>query len=543
MEVCRHSAARTANAAEPKYRSTVGRAVQALALAGLFLGSQATAFAQDSTRRELIDDLLRKLQETESQRIDQPLPSSFDTRSLPANIDQADIRRAIQTLEDFASEASRLTDDLYNARQRIPGVQTYFNDVLKIRARSSALLDKARRSQDTRVIATEFQLLDQDWRILATRLTQIPGLSQSIIARVERLNAYDREIGKALSIRPQLNRTELIRQTAALASDLNNLLEDISIEIRQPDTRSDLLRSGRRAEQQARRVSTLVADYVDYDFVVDEYRQFQRLWDPLETQLRSVDNRFLERGARRVGETDHAIHELLWLPQTVDRRQLLYLTEVLRRNIDEFFSRTPLRLLISLPESTEVLTTADEFYGMCQNFEDAVTRNEDDLVYTYRFIDEGWHRFHDVFRPLRSQAALQVLAEIERSVMALQSELRIREGFDQGHALELAASLENLTDHLYADTQRWLSRRNPSYRDAIQRQVGDFANASRQLHTNLVRGTDVQRLRTASSALYTQWGSVQRSIDRCDTEEKYHLRSLSSQITPTLVELQTLMAP
>lgn len=539
MEVCRKNAARTANAAKPSRR--MKQALTALALVGLFVGSQANVFAQDSARRELIDDLLRKLMETENQRIDQPLPRDYELRSLP-NIGEADLRAAIRTLEDFSNEASRLTDDLYNARNRIPGVQTYFNDVLKIRARSTLLLDNARRTSDVKVIATEFQGLDQDWRVLATQLTQTPGLPQATVARIERMNAYDKEIGKQLSIRPQLNRTELIRQTAALASDLHNLLDDIELEVSQANLRSELLLTGRRAEQQARRVSTIVADYADYNLVVDEYRQFQTLWDPFETRLRTINNRYLERGSRRVAESDHNIHELLWLPQTVDRRELLYMTEVLQRNIDEFFSRTPLRLLISLPRSDEVLVVADEFYGMCQNFADSVSRNEEDLVYTYRFIEESWERFHDVFRPLRSQAALQVLGEIERSVLALQGELRIRDGFNRTQALQLAASLENLSDHMYDDTQRWLNRRNPSYRDQVRRQAGNFASASRQFHQNLAAGADVQRLRTDSTALYSDWANLQGYIARCDTEERYHLSSLSSQISTTLVELQTLTA-
>jgi len=541
MEVCPRNAPR-ASSASGKARTWIARAPRLLALLGLLIGVHAnSAVAQD--QRELIDDLLRRLMDQENQRIDEPVRDELLNRSLPPTIDQGDIRGAVRAMEDFANEASRLTDDLYSARQRIPGVQVYFNDVLKIRARSTLLLNRARQTQDVRIVATEFQTLDRDWRVLANQLLQVPGLPRAVVTRIERLNAYDKEIGQKLQIRPQLNRTELIRQTAALASDLNNLLDDIDIEVSQPNLRSELLVSGRRAEQQARTVSSMVADYADYDRVVSEYRQFQTLWDPFSGRLRSVNNRYLERGARRVAETDHEIHELLWLPHSVDRRELLHMTEVLQRNIDEFFSRTPLRLLISLPRSDEVLATADEFYGMCQNFADSVTRKEEDLVYTYRFVEEGWDRFHDVFEPLQSQAAKRVLAEIERSVMDLQGELRINDGFDRHHALELAASLENSADHLSDDVQRWLSRRNPSYREQVRRQAANFATASRQFHQSIVGGADVQRLRGDSSALYTDWTNLQRYVARCDTEERHHLRSLSSQLTSSLVELQTLMAP
>jgi hypothetical protein len=538
MEVYPRNAARSAS------RTRLARAAaMLLTLAVGFAGALSdVAVAQDSNR-ELIEDLLRRLMESETQSDTQS--RSVDpllARPLPT-IDQNAIRDATRSLEDFAQEASRLTDDLYNERDRIPGVQPYFNDVLKVRARSQLLADKARQNQDARQIAAEFQQLDQDWRVLQTQLLQIPRLPQAIINRIERLNAFDKAIGQHLSIRPQLNRTELVRQTAALASDLNNLLEDIDAEVSQTSLRNELLVAGRRAEQQARRVSLVIADYVDQDRIVIEYKAFQALWDPFALKLRTVNNRYLERGVRRVAETDRAIHELLWLPQSADRSELLYLTEVLRRNIDEFFTRTPLRLLISLPRSEEVLQTADEFYGVCQNFADSVSRNEEDLAYTYGYIEDSWQRFNDLFRALKSQAALQVLAEIERSVYALRDELHLHDGFNRIQALELAASLENLADLLNEDTLRWLSRRPPANKDLIKRQASDFLTASRQLHQNLVTGSDVSRLRGDCSAMVSDWQRLQSNVLRCDTVEAPRLFSLSQQITPTLVELQTLMVP
>lgn len=517
-------------------------------IAGLIVFTASSAVFGQTDRREAIDSLIQSLIESERQRLESDRPERRDFLSTPddaGRLATKDLRDVYRMLQDFATEASSLTNDLYDARRRIPEIEPRLADILTVRARASLLADQAKNARDYRVIAADFQALDQLWRTASYRLNQISNLPNNIAQRIGRLDQYDESILKALGLGSQVDSVELIRQTAALASAVRAVVSSIQYELQLNDQRSELTLAARRAEQQANRVSTVAANRESREYIVAEYKQFQSLWGTLVTRLRATQNRYLERDIRRVTEIDQTIHKLLWLPQTIDHTELLHLTEVLQRDIDEFFSRTPLRLLISLPNSDRVLPIADEFYGVTQNFSDAITKgaSREDLAYSFQFIDQSWNAFYNQFRPLRSQAALQVLAEIERSIFALRDAMQLHEGFDRSRALELAAALENDADHLNADVQRWLGnvRPAPSYRNEVLRQAADFATACRRLHTDLDRNVNIDQLRVQCTSLYNVWGPLQVSIARCNTADRDHLMRLSQNITPTLVELQTMV--
>ena len=119
------------------------------------------------------------------------------------------------------------------------------SSALKLRARSSVLAQDAAENVPVRHLAADFQELDQIWRQLAWNLQEAPGTGRATRDAVAALTESDRKITELFSMRPQLNRRELISQTAVLTADLRNLLDDIEIEYGRRQDTGELLLDGR----------------------------------------------------------------------------------------------------------------------------------------------------------------------------------------------------------------------------------------------------------------------------------------------------------
>ena len=508
--------------------------------------------AQDSPerRRELIEELLKSLIEAELQKKPahtvRKISASSSSPPIRTATSTADLTTARELLDQFSEESSRLAFSLDADNSRIPEIRANLTDALKLRARSAVLAQKSRLSTDIQAIAADFASVDQDWRALSHSLKSVRGLNAESLRSAAALSTHDRKLCELLNVRPQLDRRELIRQTETLSSDLRNLVEDIEIELGRVDDSQAYLIGGRKAQQQAIQMANAVSESGDYDRIVSEYKQFQQLYYPLATNLQTIENRYLERSMRRVQHADQLLNELLWLDQDLNRPQLLHATERLKKDVDEFFARTPLKLLISLPDSYSVLTTADEFYGVCSNLADVVSRGEDQesIIDAYRYVDNSGALFLESFRPLRSQAAQSVLKDIESGLVSIRESLSVSRGsggVDRRKAIELASSLELLADHLDLDTNRWLTRTPETFRSDALKATAGFARDLHDLHEDLLSGAKTTALRLKVAALYDSWRTVYSYVSRCQTEDRARLARTASSITPKLVDLNALL--
>jgi hypothetical protein len=531
-------------------RSGIGKFLVLVLLGSLFVGGlpgRTDAQSRDKeNRRQFIDDLLQTLIDTELERRESRR-SEQNTPRIAARIIDAptqEMKRVRKILLIVSQDADLLTSQLNDDLNRVPGIRPYLGDMLKLRARTVVVAQKSMTTNDHHGITEDFRGLDRKWRMLSFQLSQLRNLDRETRQSIQRLNDSWKTLNGVFQIDPQLDRKELLRKTTALTADIRNLLEDIEVELQRSDGRNELLLEGRKIQQQARHVSNTIADRDDYDTISGEYKRFQKMWLPFAARLRPIENRYVDRSVRRVQQVDNSVHELLWLPQRLDRQQLLYLTDALKKEVDGFFVRASLKLLMELPDSELVLPTASEFYGVCENFIDGVSRGEDyaSIVQDYQYIEEAWKSFSDVFRPLKSQSAQKVLNEVEQDIAALRESLQIQYGFDRKAALELAASLENLADHLEYDTKNWLKQRNLSYQDKALKATAVFAEAAHEFHKSIVNDADEQVLRRKVDQLSESWSHAHSYIIKCDTDERSHLLGISAKITPALVDFRTTLA-
>ncbi|HUG92047.1 MAG TPA: hypothetical protein VML55_14505 [Planctomycetaceae bacterium] len=533
-------------------------------LVGVVLGALLAAVAvperaaaqrtDDQRRRELVDELLRSLIESElQQRNAQPVQPRFEPAPQPAartnvaptprvvNAPTREMTEARRILADVQRDAEQLATLLSNDVSRVPGIRTYLGDVLKLRARAAFVAQRSAQLNDHRELLADLQNFDRDWRVLAHRLQSLGGLDRRAEQSIERLNGHAQALSKIFNMRPQVDYRELLQKAAALAASLRTLIEDIEIELGESTQRRELLLDGRRVEQQAISVMNTVADGTDYDVIAAEYQKFQTLWAPYASRLRPVENRYLERAARRVREADAAIHTLLWLPQELDRTQILHLTELLKKDVDDFYARAPLRLLIELPENERVLPIADQFFGVCENFIRNVESGENPstIVDDFGFIESSWQEFDRLLRPVNSRAAQQVLQQIQERMQAIRTALKMQDGPDRRVSVDLAASLDNLSEQLQQSIGHWLAFQSVSFRNEALRDTAEFASAAHQLHVDVLAGADTRAIRQNADRLHELWRKVHQWVSRCETDDRMYLLRLSSRITPALVDLRT----
>ena len=286
----------------------------------------------------------------------------------------------------------------------------------------------------------------------------------------------------------------------------------------------------------------MVLDQYAYTAVVNEYREFRAQWENATQRLRQLNNRYVERSLRTIHQSETKIHNLLRLEHKTSRAQLKILADALSRDVDEFFNRVPLKLLLRFKDVVQILETSDAFYGAVQNLQDCIERNEDDqtLLNCYQYVEEYGVVFVRNFAALRSQAGRVVLKEIEYDIVSLRNELHLAgsSNIDTAAMVPLAASLENLADHLNDDVTAWLASDRQSFRSQAMQASSRFVARSRSMYDLLSRRPTDQQLRTEIDDLIEDWREIYQYLGRCNTNQREHLRILSQDISRTIYRLR-----
>ncbi|MDX1966161.1 MAG: hypothetical protein SFV23_03215 [Planctomycetaceae bacterium] len=475
---------------------------------------------------------------------------TFTRRRLPAADPAAATLRAPTSemlalrplVREFADEASQLNYELNDEIRRLPTIRPLVTDALKVSALAVGLDKAMERVNDHRVVEADIQELDATWRELAYRLGNVRGLSRPTAERIGSLNQINDDIDNAIGIDPQFKNRELFEKTYDLAQDLRNLIDDVQQEIRGREAQQLLLSLNRARQQVLNIASMLEESRVDSEMIVREYKQFQTLWYPERVKLQQYDNRYLERSLRRITQTDGEIHQLLLLPTKVDSQQLIYLTSALKKDIDEFFDRTSLKLLMHLPRADRVAGVASEFYGVCEHFIDEVNSNAkyDELVDSFRYIEDAQRSFLDVFYDIESDDALAALHQIEQTIEALSASMQVqRDTFDYRAAIELVTRVDTDVEQLEWVAKRWLAEDRQSFGPACLQAIASMRQQTEKLNQELVTGMPSAQLRSRSEQLYDTWRTVYNYLVKCQTADRTNLGRISSRITPALVELRT----
>lgn len=489
--------------------------------------------------RGFIDDYTKTFESD----VDFDLPRQSSNRQSEAPA--FDIKQLRPLSRKFSDTMTQLSYGLNEEMGRIPGLRQSNTEALRLSASAVTVNKHAEKHGADRLLQEEIQQLDADWRELAYRLERIPGLSNESKELMKVLNDTSQRIRQLTGIQPQLNRQRLYLKAATLAADLESLQEDLATELGNGQDAQVYRRSVGRLRQIALNlVAVIREERSETKVIVEAYKQFETLWGPVASKLQEEENRYIDHGVRRVAAASSEIHQLLLLPQKMDQSQFIHLSSYLKKDIDEFFERTPLILVMELPKSKQALPVAEQFYKVCGEFSSAVDRGqgEKEIIALFRKIEQAERAFIDVFHDVDSDKAVAVLNRIHRTVNTLRTSLHLQQDdFDIRAAEELAASIQIFTEQVELVTRRWLNQDRQSFAQACLDEAANLTRQATRIHDDLISGKSHSKLEEEMTELYETWRRVYAFLVKCQTEDRQAMGRIATNLTPAMVQLRTMI--
>ncbi len=527
-----------------------GRAVdhcRAVVVALLTVSIGSAALGQGNTRVTRSDgsiDNLNRLLNDPGMPGSSPSLRNQTFLNAPPQVDLTKIDQRVLSnlMKEAVDESTRLYRLLDTDYQRNPQLRPLVQQLLQLRAQAARLNQDLADRVPLQEVLVGFRTLDSDWRLLSHQLAQTPQLSTATRESIDRIDRIDREVGKMFSVDPTLDRSALFSQLATMNNAFRNLLDELQLDPGAGARNSQLIVDVRKVQQQIGRVEQLLLDNAQYELIVNEYSRFTRMWTVMLGQLRNSDNRYVERQVRYLVDADNIVQQYLWLENKSDRNQLRQTAIALMRDVDEFYNRTPLKLLLNVSNVNEAMRTANDFYGTVQNFTDLLDRNQNEaqIIDAYQYVEEYGYSFIRTFEAMNSQAARIVLREIEDHIASLRSELNLAgtvSQIDYRKLLPVAASLENLSDHLDFDVQYWLNSDRQAFRNEALQASRTFSARTRRLHLMVQGQPTLQELQRETNALYDDWRKVYQYLSYCRTNDRTNLAQLASEIRQAIYDL------
>ncbi len=518
-----------------------------LGFAAIILPSET--YAQNSQRDSIIEKLLRDLSTKNPMgdfgtQDDIFHHNSNNTRRAPQKNDTNTIREIRDIARDFSNESRQLVNVLYDAQYNETSVKSYLTEALQVTA-TARILERA--TQDTNNLADiipHVELLDREWRLLSRQLQNYSNYNSAVKHSLTRLDSLDNKLIRLAETQPQLNLKTIIRECHSIEYGLDKLVEDIRYELPNSQAKNDLIYDGNQLKFEVTEAIESIYREVKPEQLVEIYKRFQDSWYPFTNKLRNYSNSRIDQRIQDIQASNLKLRELFWLPQKIDRQQLIYLTDKLVKDVDYYFARTPLKLIIELRDPDLALSTANEFYGVFENFTQTVNGGENmsEMVDAFSYIEESWQDFYRIFSSINSSNARMALQKIEQNMSTLRTALQVEDKYDRTEAMDIAAKIDNLTNHLNYDVKIWLDKdRQFTYRSETLRESDQFAREAEAFSRAVVRGQSIPQLRTQFNRLYERWRNVYRFISKCQTAHRPHLGRQASKITPTMVEMRTLL--
>ncbi|MCA8989454.1 MAG: hypothetical protein KDA78_17520, partial [Planctomycetaceae bacterium] len=307
-----------------------------------------------------------------------------------------------------------------------------------------------------------------------------------------------------------------------------------------------LLVQGRLIEQQVRFMSTAIETSKNRDLAVTEFNKFHELWGPFAAQLWPLNNRYLERSLQRIEQTDRQLHEVLWLDKTLDTRQLQRLTSVLTADLDKLFKTTTLYSLMSMQNRDVLLRAATDLNIANKKLADSLAANKQlaQLQAEFRALDQSWHQVETAYKGCEEPEILRLLRSSSQTMLSIQNALQLEDAFDRDTAVQILASLENYGEHMQESFSTLvLPNQQYSRRFSIQglHTAQQFTAFTRNIHYDLAEGVEPEELRARCDTLVRGWKYLNEEfIQKLNGSEREQLSRLSAQITPLMVQLQTM---
>ena len=444
--------------------------------------------------------------------------------------------------EDFAAESAQLISALQFETRYDLNARALLGDAVRLRAAVDILLRRLQAGIDP---TTDYNAVDAQWRALSHQLKQFTNTSSAIAQRVAAMDTLSQAMSKSLRVSPQFDRSELEHQFASLVYGLEQLASDIELDLYNNPQRDAWARQARELRSRAQGLLMAATSNYTHRDIVNYYKQFYDAWMPMKRELRSEENRYLQRNLNRISQINERLHTLLWLPPVIDGRDILYLAESLHRNVELVSDRISLRQMLVLNNAADVFSRARDFFALSDEFRRVVARetNLESIRYDFRVLDAAWFDLRAVLGPIDDGRTVQYIALLDDALGELRNSLGLETAFDRSAAEQLASSLSNSADLLAYDVQRYVGRStaySPQVRDGALQSADNLRRASRELYLGISQNADANSLKSQFRQLSQQWDRLQNVLGQLSVTDRSQIARSYQAIGPAIAKLQVL---
>lgn len=511
------------------------------------LAHAATGQTQSDRRRQFVQGLLKTF--IESQLPDEKTPAAASQPRREATRHAPQIREATRLLTQASDEMSLLVGALQADIYRAQGVRQLLSLAMSVNADAAVLARRLARAHDVESLREPLRNLDQNWRTLEYRLSQTDNLSANTLGHIERIRQYETRLAEMFGVQTQVDLAAILEHATQMRMSLRNLLEDIRFEIPDASQANQLLQDGRDTWDYLQLFLQTTRSNPSYEDLKQDWNRVETEWVRYERRLRGVNNRFIQRQSQRLTDSTRQIHSLLYLSAgQIDRENLIHVTRLLQRDVDQLLRRVNLKMLSELPAARRfAIDAAADVATSCQDLLDVLEAGDSlDIVSDlYLFTYDEWQRLSLALQGITSQQARQSIRDIEESLGELRSALGIQLDFDRSQATELAAAILSDARHFQEDMRDFFGRPN-RYSRAFQTEslqaAAQFHASARQLYSGLSNGEKLRTLKSECANMSAAWNALNQFVPRLEPAEQARLQRTRRQLTPQVIEMQTLLS-
>ena len=419
------------------------------------------------------------------------------------------------TMAKYVQQCDQLTRRL-QANADVRGVRPLIAACMKLRNKAVAVQRQCQHSSDVDLFAHQYSELDAAWRMLSFRIQAVPGIDQPCVQYVQQMDDYCDLMCETLAVEPQFNRHRLLQLQAQGTAYIETLLDDIEIELHGHADCDGLLADGRRLQEQIRRQSDFI-EAASYDEVVQRFNAFVHAWREYAPRLYKFQSPTIQRRLARIRSCGEEIYASLWMPPSVDRGYMQYLADVTTREMSNLFDQMTVHALVELPidDQRRILTIARQLHRQCEDYASGVQQHVSvrDLRRRFRQIDQQWA----ALEPFLEQTTAMDLRRCGKRISCHYDEMRgmlgMTQALDYDQAMQLAAALEGLSEHLRADVQRYDRYYASGLRNRVNNAVAKFHRECKDLHRDLAHSHDMERLQKSCRRMLQSWSKLSQIID------------------------------
>ncbi|MDH3717406.1 MAG: hypothetical protein OES79_04735 [Planctomycetota bacterium] len=508
-------------------------------------GAVGPVAAQEPDRRQrrqrVVEGILRSLIEAQipTENVD-PRPAAGVGRP-------EDLRQAHGWLTGFSQESAQLVAELRQEERAAPNIRPLLADALRVKATADVAVRRSQQVPVRQVLARDIQGLDRQWRLLSHRLAAVPDLSRSCRASIKQLNEYDHNLCQFFGIEPQLERTELARLMGVIGTDLQNLREDIAYELHHGQLRSTLLAEARSLQVKISELAQAVVRKQRYEAIVREYKEYYQGWRKLVFRLRQIDKRYLSRAVNRIHQASDEVLELLWIPRSLDRDQIVYCANKFNQSVDQLLTTVSLKHMLNVSDGPAMLTCAAELHGLCTDFAQSAAGAAaiDDLLWDYRVLGVEWQNLQEYLKAIDAAEIRKRMATAQLAAGMLRDSLGVRPLDNHRSGVRLAGQIDNQSAVLARDLTnrlRTTTRYTSKFRNDMLNSAQGFHTTAHHLHESIVQQASEGHLRKHCSELAGEWERLSGYVGRCAAEDRRAVSRTCQEIATSLAKLQVLYA-